>query len=249
MNDVLKYKISPTVFGICSCIFLLCSWGLSRILQQMEAHDVINNVSPLFVRRIEVLNYLFVFVSLCICVHFVRGTAQLFEKHVWEIPYLLVLWCVPVFNLAVTLWSLISPDSVLFGNRFFEALLVVFSLPLFFCCYFIYIFRNFAFFREERLFRLFFVLLFASGFVYLVLRFCDNVLFPLISQFSSFEIPAAVLRLAAFSGKLSVVVYLFAIVCFSVFGKYLFDGAMSQRPAAAASPVVNETGDHQEEGE
>ncbi len=232
----MKYKISPTVFGVCSCFFLLCSWGLSQILQQLGADNVIKTVDPLFIRRIEVFNYLLVFASLCICVHFVRGTAQLFEKHVWEILYLLTLWCVPVFNLCVTFLSLIMPDSALFRNGFIAAVLLVASMPAFFCYYFIYVFRSFRFLRKKRLFRVFFAFLIASGLVYFLLRLCDNILFPLLSQASSVSLSPALLRLAAYSGRLSAVVYLFAGVCFSVFGKYLFDGAMEQRPNAVVPP-------------
>lgn len=237
MGDILKYKISPTVFGVASCFFLLCSWGLSRILQQLDETAEIASVGPMFVRKIEVANYLLVFFSLCFCVHFIRGTAQLFDKHVWEIPSLMILIAMPVFNLAVTLLSLLDPDSALLNNAVVSTLLVFFSLPAFFCYYFIYIARVF---RDARMLRRASLLLCIVGGVYLFLRFCDNVVFPLIEKNNVYEILPSVRAAAAFNNRVSALLYVLAVLCFFLFGKLLYDGVMAERSKAASAPAETE---------
>lgn len=202
MGKLFRYKLFPTVFGGASCLLLI----VSRVLQRFNG------------RSVEMMNYLLVFVTLCLCVHFVRRTAQLSDRHVWEVPALIALICIPVFNLAVAIISLLFPTAAVLQSRLLSALLVLFSLPTFFCCYFLYVFLKR---RADLKLRIASFALFAVGGAYLAMRLCDGVIFPLIERYTVYElIPEAHVFVSRYPA-LSIGVYLLAFHCFLFFGALL----------------------------
>ena len=164
-----KNQISPAAFGTVSCVLMI----LSRALLLFPGS------TP------QLLNYIIVVITLCLCVHFVRGTAHVFREKLWRNSSLLILICMPVFNLIVTALELIAPESALLSSRLTLVVLIAFSVPAFFCYYFFYIAR--CFHRERGLLRAV-IALDAVGAVYLALRQCDLVVFPLIEAGRTYEI-------------------------------------------------------------
>ena len=197
-----KNQISPAAFGTVSCVLMI----LSRALLLFPGS------TP------QLLNYIIVVITLCLCVHFVRGTAHVFREKLWRNSSLLILICMPVFNLIVTALELIAPESALLSSRLTLVVLIAFSVPAFFCYYFFYIAR--CFHRERGLLRAV-IALDAVGAVYLALRQCDLVVFPLIEAGRTYEILPFLKNAAVFSSKLSVLVYLLSVVCFFFLQKAL----------------------------
>ena len=206
MDAILKYKLSPSVCGIVSCLLLI----VSRFTMQNESSVI------------GVFNYIIVFITLCFCVHFVRGTAQLFEKHVWEMPSLITLICMPVFNLFVTAMQLIVPGAAFLQHPVFSLILVAFSLPAFFCYYFIFLVRKF---HGDRLFCIVSAALFLVGGTFLLFRMCDSAVLPLLEAYTSIRVDSAVRGVIAVSNRFSfemyLLIYLLASVCFAAFGRML----------------------------
>ncbi len=188
---MLKNKLPPSVFGILSCALMTVSLLLPRIG--------------------GILNFILVVVTLCICVHFVRSTAQIFDKKVLQMPSLVILICMPIFNLLTAAFELLLPGNPFMESAPFSVVLIAFSLPAFFCYYFLYVVRKDP---VSRLFVAAVAALEAIGAVYLGLKLCDSVVFPLIERGGVYEILPGVRAAAAGSGRISVAIYLLSIVCF-----------------------------------
>lgn len=179
-----------------ACVLLMCS----RHLGSLEANGM------------QALNHVLVVVILCLCVHFIRRTAGVTRIHVWNDKLLAFLWCLPVFNLIVTAFQLMLGDRPGFTSPIFLTVSVLFSLPTFFCLYFIYAVRKLC---GEKVLKLSCIVLWGFGGAYTVLRLFDRVVFPLLTA-SGMTLNVYLLKTAAASSALSMVIYALSIVCFGV---------------------------------
>lgn len=188
MRSVLQYQFTPAAWGVAACLLslvLMLTTGLSAWI-------------PGWINTVILLLILF------ICIHLVRGTAKTHDKHVWEIPPLAVLICMPVFNLAVAALQMVSPDAPFLNNAWFSLPLAFFSLPAFFCGYFFYAARAF---RAGRPLRVALGFLYAAGAGYVLLQLTDKLLLPLLR----IPVPFVPGRLGA---ALSAAVYGLGALCF-----------------------------------
>ena len=196
MRRLFKYNFPVEGFGIIACALLMCS----RHLGALEASSK------------QALNHVLVVGILCICVHFVRRTAAVRQKHVWNDKFLSFLWCLPVFNLVVTALQLMLGDHPVFSSPVFVAVSVLFSLPAFFCLYFVYAVKKLC---PEKVLKISCVVLWGFGGAYTFLRLCDRVLFPLFASVGM-DLSDALLKTAAASSALSMAIYSLTVVCFGV---------------------------------
>ena len=198
VRALLQYKFLPSVWGVVACLLLIALRFFG------------NAASGLM----QAANALLLFCVLCISIHFVRGTAQLYDKHVWELPSLITLICMPVFNLLVMGLALIAPNAAFLRAEWFAVPLVFFSMPAFFCYYFIYVTRRFPKYKSLVVSS---ALLCAVGLGYILLRLLYKVVFPIAVRRGA-EIAPALLRAAGESSSVSIAVYALSIVCFCILG-------------------------------
>lgn len=198
MRKLFKYHFPVEVFGIAACILLM----LSRYLGALETNGM------------QALNHVLVVVTLCVCVHFVRRTAQLSRIHVWNDPLLSFVWGLPVFNLVITALQLMIGETPVFSSPVFVAVSILLSLPTFFCLYFVYAIRGIC--RAKPL-RICCCILFGVWVAYTVLRLADKAILPALAA-SGTVVNEALLRAAAVNPTLSVLIYALAILCFIIQG-------------------------------
>ena len=192
LREILKYKFLPSIWGTLACLLLL----LTRILE--------NAASPF----LQAVNAVALVAVLGICIHFVRGTAQLDDRHVWELPSLVILICMPAFNLIATALQLLAPGSGFLSSPLFAVPLIFFSLPAFFCYYFIYVARRL---RRHISVVISTGVLCAVGAVYVAFRLIERVILPLWGGSSP-----ALMQVAGSGSALSIAIYALSIVCFAI---------------------------------
>lgn len=196
MRRLFKYNFPVEGFGVIACVLLM----LSRHLGALGANGI------------QALNHVLVVVILCLCVHFIRRTAALTHIHVWNDKLLSFLWLLPVFNLVITALQLMLGAHPVFSSPVFITVSVLFSLPTFFCLFFVYAVKSLC--REKAL-KFCCIVLWSFGGAYTVLRLMDRVLFPVLLSTGK-TLSETVLKMAASSSALSMGIYALAIACFCV---------------------------------
>lgn len=197
MRRLFKYKFPIAGFGIAACVFLI----ISRYLGGFTSGGM------------QALNHILVVAVLCICVHMVRRTASLLYIHVWNDRFLSFLWCMPVFNLLITAFQLISDDKRFFLSPVFVAVSILFSLPAFFCLYYVFAVVKLC---GALPLKICCAVLCTAGGAYTVLRLFDRIVFPQLEAAGK-TVGEGFLEIAAASSPLSVVIYALTAVCLAVF--------------------------------
>jgi|GEM_PF-1879207 len=160
MKESKNYKLQPAVFGVFICVFLI----ISRYLGNSGSSS-----------RMLSLNTVLIIVLLCLCLHLVRRTSELFQDHVWISPWAVVLLAMPLINLVITGVQLIIDASAVFSSGAFSAALIFLSMPVFMCLYFLYLTYKVP---DNRPLRAISVVLSVIGIVYIVFRLLSAVIFP-----------------------------------------------------------------------
>lgn len=196
MRRLFMYNFPVEGFGIIAALLLL----VSRHLGDIGSGGM------------QALNHVLVVVTLCVCVHCVRRTAQLSRIHVWNDPLLSFVWGLPVFNLAITVLQLMLGANPVFSSPVFVAVSILLSLPTFFCLYFVYAIRRLC--RAKPL-KSCCCVLWGVGIAYTVLRLLDKSILPSLVS-SGTAVKESLLRAAAVSSTLSILIYALAILCFII---------------------------------
>ncbi len=196
MRRLFKYNFPVEGFGMIACVLLL----VSRHLGTLETNGI------------QALNHVLVVFILCLCVHFIRRTAALTHIHVWNDKLLSFLWILPVFNLVITALQLMLGAHPVFSSPVFVTVSVLFSLPAFFCLYFIYAARTLC--RENAL-KASAVVMLCLGAVYTVLKIFVKVISPVLS-IAKDTLDNVVGKVDSAGSVLSVVIYALSVVCLGV---------------------------------
>ena len=188
-----------------------------------------------------------VILALSLSVHMVRGTASLEGIRVWNSPGLTVFWCMAALNLLATVMTLLmkNPDNAL--TKAMTVAMVLISMPIFFCTYFIYIQLRFC--RHDRVFSVAAVVLPVLGGIYAVLRILNDAA---LSAGEKAALPGVLRFAVEHNNKLSILIYILSFVCFLLFRRFLVnsEGQPAQKYAAGmeASDASEET-EEEEAGE
>lgn len=158
------------------------------------------------------LNTVTVIVALCLCMHLVRRTSDLTQPHLYSSTFTLVLYALPLATLLATGVQIVLMSTPAFlTSKPFLTVLILLSMPVFLCAYFLYVARTFPTGRSLRAVS---VVLLALGCVYVLLRLADAVVLPLIAEAAGKEIAPAVLGVASWNRHLSFVIYIVALFGF-----------------------------------
>ena len=200
MKILPKSKLQPAVIGIVICVLLM----ISRYLGNASASTWLLS-----------LNTVVIIVVLCLSLHLVRRTSELFQKHVWNSVWTLVLLIMPVFNLLVTGVQLIADMPAVLHSPVFNAVLILFSLPVFMCVYFLFLSVNF---QDNRTLRILSFILTLSSFVYVIFRLISVIILPTVKA-SGKTVPEALINLFSHYPEISLLIFLLAIIGFIVSNK------------------------------
>lgn len=184
LKELKIYKLEPAVFGVIICVFLM----ISRFLG-----NAVNS------QKLLSLNTVLILVVLCVSVHLVRRTSELFQKHVWNSPWSFVLLLMPLINLVVTGLQFVADAPAFFGSAAFNAALIFVSMPVFMCLYFVYIAFKLP---SNKVLGKLSVILSVLGVVYIVFR--------LVSIFAP-DLPSEIF---SHYSELSLVIYILSVACF-----------------------------------
>ncbi len=191
MEERKKITPSPAVWGVAACMVLIVSRALAKA----------------GTAGLGSLSTVLVILALCLCLHLARRTSALTYAHVWNGRASLLLFLLPLGMLLLTVLQLIlMRQPGWFASKPFLAVLILFSLPVFFCLWFLYYSAKVA---GGAWLRRFAVGLAFIGGVYVLLRLANDVILPLISA-----VPEAVLKVAALNPQVSILIYLIAAAGF-----------------------------------
>lgn len=160
---------------------------------------------------IKSLNSVLIIVILCLCLHLVRRTSSCFYSHVREDKSAFVLFLMPALNLAVTGLGLLSEGlAAVFASPVFSVVLVLTSIPVFLCGYFIYVSSKLPSLKALRVNT---AALSALGGIYVIMRLGHTVLFPLL-QTRGQMLSENLLKFFSWNTYLSFIIYLLCIASF-----------------------------------
>lgn len=200
MQKVLKYDFTPGVLGAIASFLLIVSFFLPRIFPGNKG--------------IEAINTVLIVAIMCMCVHLIRRTAAIYHRHVWNSAALVILLLIPAFNLVVTAVQFVSVNLTFMTSLPFTAVLIVFSLPAFFCYYFIYVARKF---NNDIRIKIIAAVMTCAAAIYAAMRFSDKIFIPLAVE-NGVSIPRLVSLIAPKSSSMSLVMYILSACCFIAFG-------------------------------
>lgn len=197
MHDV-KQKMSPGVIGCAVSLMLIASFFITNF-----------SFGSL---RIQAINNVLVIAVMCAVIHLVRRTSALNNTHVWDDPALVFIWCIPVFNLLITAIQFFGGIfSQILTGYFFTVIMILFSLPLFFVHYFVYIPKKV--FDKDGFLKVTMLLLCIVTGIYAVLRICDKVIFPICLTEERY-VPELLIKIAGFSSWLALLLDVISLAGF-----------------------------------
>lgn len=195
MSELKQIKPRPGVVGIVVTVLLL----VSRYLGAAST------------TALESLNTVLVVIALILSLHLVRRTSALYQPHVWNSAFTFVLFLFPLLNLLAAGLQLLLKNAAFLNSKPVLAALILVSVPVFFCVYFIYISGKLP---NSRSMFVFSRILASVGAVYMLLRLLDTVLFPLLADRAGLQIPPALLRVAGWNTHISFLIYLMSFAGF-----------------------------------
>ena len=191
MDEKKKNTPFPAVWGLAACMVLIVSRALAKA----------------GTAGLGSLSTVLVILALCLCLHLARRTSALTQPHVWNGRASLLLFMLPLVMLFLTVLQInLMRLPGWFASKPFLAVLILFSLPVFFCCWFLYYAAKVA---RDMWFRRFAAGLAFIGGAYVILRLANDVILPLIPA-----VPEAVLKVAALNPQVSILIYLIAAAGF-----------------------------------
>lgn len=207
----LKQFSKPGIVGVIICLLLILSATikLGDLIEDDLLRDSVRSVISI--------------VSMCFGVHLIRSTAKLYDVHVWSIRSLITLICMPVFDLLVTLTSLLSVSAgmtvfksiaLFFSNTLAGMIVMVaFSMPMFILYYFIYLFRKFC---DSKKIRTMTIILAVVCAVNCVMQLFDKGILPMMKRLGM-NASEKLISFMSYSAEVSIVVDLVALVGFIIF--------------------------------
>lgn len=205
MTEQRKKSAIPGIVGCIISALLVVSFLLPRVWYANPKVDAINNI--------------LVIVILCLSVHMVRKTSDMFVEHVWKKTTFLVMLSIPVINLLVTAIQLVWNNPAISRNVLFNVFLLFISLPVFLCYYFSVLQK----YTKNKLFRIISLILDIAGILYFVIRLADKIILPL-AMVAGYDLRSIVNVAESLSPWFSFVIYILSFVSFIICIK-LFSGA------------------------
>ena len=152
------------------------------------------------VLAVESMNTVLVIVMLIMCMHLVRATSAQYQAHVWDGRDTLVLFLLPCAMLIITGIQLVMEPPAFITSKIFSAALILVSVPVFLCIYFLYISIMMP---QNRTLRVFARVMAGVGVAYLVLRMLDAVILPVIADAAGKPIHPNILTVTGWNTHLS----------------------------------------------
>ncbi len=201
MIEQKKYSIKPGLIGCFMSVLLIVSFFLPRIWKNDPT--------------VESFNTILIVITMCLAVHLIRITSLLFYEHVWNNIGFTVLWLIPVTNLIIAGCQFVWEDIPFMQGSLFTAFLIIFSLPAF-CCYYFTVIWLFCI--RDRILTVSTTILDAVGLIYILIRFADRVILPVIENTGT-QIVSFIHTMVSFSPMFSLIVYLLSFVNFIICAK------------------------------
>ncbi|MBR5409735.1 MAG: hypothetical protein IK104_03620 [Clostridia bacterium] len=204
MTELQRYQPPPRLLGTFIAALLILSLWLTRRYETNAGVQSANHILSLFI--------------MVLCLVLVWRTSRLFQKHVWNDPGALALFAVPLAYLAVDFLILMfGAESGFAGNTAVVIVLTLLSYPVFFFAYFLYLSLRLP--KSSGVGRLPFILL-APAALFVVLRLCDKMLFPLLVR-NGVSVPAFAWAISSRYSYFAVAAYVLAAACFWLAGRIM----------------------------